>query len=483
MTPSLTQEITGYNYISSMDPVFSPVKPVVDKNLTPRYGNQSITGLMGMISGGMNPVPGLYYQHFEEDWINDIVEVVGQAAGAAGAAVTFTVAAAYQWTFPGSAGTTAQAPYIVGAQGGIPLSGGTTNPVRVQDVLLIPDGAGGAVEALVTAATGTTFTCYPTVTATAIPATVTNVTQIVISGNGWGEGTDQPLGRNTSLIRYTNNAQIFKGTAAATGSAMGVQMWIQVPDKTGVLGWAWYLKNQKDQRTLFLNEEEVQLVTGQKLSNATLAVLQPTTVKTEGLIPFIQNYGNPFSFSAIAGVQLSDYENMIVVLNSNRGAMENTCWEGIVYTQARERFMRDTMKNGAISYGTFEGMNREKAISFGFSSFELSGYTFHCKTYDLFNHPKYLGAAQFSYKNSAMIIPSGQVAASFRPGAKATEMVPSLRMNYVKLGQYSRELEEWITGGANGIYNQTLDQLQYNLRSHKGFEGFGANRYVYMTGK
>src|ERR1035437_7348582 len=144
MTPSLTQEPTIYNYISSMDPVFSPVKPEVDKTLTPRYGNQSITGLIELISGGLNPVPALYYQHFEEDWITDIVEVVGQAAGAANAVVTFTVAAAYQWIFPGAAGTTAQAPYVVGSEAGIPVSGGTTNPVRLNDILSIPDGAGGS---------------------------------------------------------------------------------------------------------------------------------------------------------------------------------------------------------------------------------------------------------------------------------------------------------------------------------------------------
>jgi hypothetical protein len=393
------------------------------------------------------------------------------------------VAAAYQWIFPGAAGTTPQAPYVVGSEAGIPVSGGTTNPVRVQDILSIPDGSGGSVEAMVTAATGTTFTCYPTQAGGIIPATISNVTQIIISGNAWGEMTDQPTSRNTSLIRYSNNAQIFKGAHAASGSAMGIQMWVQVPTKDGGFGWAWYMKGQRDERIRFLNEQEIQNVTGLQLTNLTLAALQPTTVKTRGLIPDIQANGNPFNFSAIAGVQLSDFENLNVVLTANRGSKENTLWEGLLFTQSVDRVMRDTLKNGAIQYGTFEGMNKEKAISFGFNSFELNGYTYHRKAYDLFNHPKYLGAKQFNYTNSAILIPSGNVAASFSPGPKAKEMVPSLRVNYVKLGTYSRELEEWMTGGANGVYTNSLDQLQYNLRGHLGMEAFGLNRYAYMTGK
>ncbi len=465
-TPSLTQAPTNYNYVSSLDLTLSPHEPSVDTTLTQRYGNQNITGFMEM-QGAMNPVSAIQYNHFEEDWIQDIVEVVGQAAGAAGAIVTFTVATAYQYAYPGAA----QAPYIDTATT-------TTNPVRLKDVLLFPDGT----EALVTARTATTFACYPTQTGAVIPATVTNVTQIIIVGNAHEEQSDQPASRNTTLIRYTNNMQIFKGNSTASGTEMGVQTWFQAPDQNGKMGWLWYFKAQRDENNRFQNEREIQMLTGKKLTNATLAAVVPTTTKTEGLIPFIVNYGNVSSYSSISGIQLADFENMIVTLDKNRGAKENTVWCGINLSQGIDRFMRDTMKNGAISYGAFSG-SKEKAISFNFASFELTGYTFHKKTYDLFNHPRYLGAAGFPYQNMGLVIPSDKVGATFEPGSKASEKVPSLRMNYLKGkgNDYSRNLEEWVIAGANGVYNNSVDQWSWNIRSHAGFEGFAANRFVQLT--
>ena len=475
-TPSLTQAATTYNYVSSLDLTLSPHEPVVDGTLTRRYGNQNITGFLEM-QGSMNGVSAIQYNHFEEDWIQDVVEVVGQAAGAAGAIVTFTVATPYQYQYPGTSGTTAQAPYIVGSESGFPVSGGTTNPVRLKDVLLFPDGT----EALVTAVTSTTFACYPTQTGASIPATTTNVTQIVIAGNAHEEQSDQPASRNTTLIRYTNNMQIFKGNSTASGTEMGVQTWFQAPDQNGRMGWLWYFKAQLDEKDRFENEREIQMLTGQKISNATLAAIVPTTTKTEGLIPFIVNYGNVQTYSQVSGIQLADFESAVVTLDKNRGAKENTVWCGINLSQGVDRFMRDTMKNGAISYGAFDG-SKEKAISFNFSSFELTGYTFHKKTYDLFNHPRYLGAAGFSYQYMGLIIPADKVGATFEPGSKAKVTVPSLRFNYLqgRGNNYSRNFEEWVNAAANGIYTGSVDQWAYNIRSHAGFEGFAANRFMQL---
>lgn len=468
-TPSLLQAPTNYNYVSSLDLTLSPHEPVVDTTLTQRYGNQNITGFLEM-QGAMNPVSGIQYTHFEEDWIQDIVEVNTQAGGAADASVTLTVDTAYRRTYPGAA----QAPYIDTATV-------TTNPVRLKDVVMFPNG----VEALVTARNATTFAVSPVVSGESIPATTTGVTQIIIVGNAHEEQSDQPASRNTTLIRYSNDLQIFKGNSTASGTEMGVQTWFQAPDENGKMGWLWYFKAQRDENTRFQNEREIQLVVGQKLTNATLATVVPTTTKTEGLIPFIVNYGNVANYSGISGIQLADFEDAIVTLDKNRGSKENTVWCGINLSQGIDRFMRDTMKNGAISYGAFNG-SKEKAISFNFSSFELTGYTFHKKTYDLFNHPRYLGAVGFPYQNMGLVIPAGTVGATFEPGTKAAEKVPSLRMNYLKGkgSNYSRNLEEWVSAAANGIYNNGTagtDQWSWNIRSHAGFEGFAANRFMQLT--
>lgn len=478
-TPSMLQAATSHNWVSSMDATQSVLKPSVDPQLIQRYGDQNMTGFMEM-QGSMNPVSALQYDHFESDWLHSIVKVTGQGAAAANAAVTFTVAAspAYTYTYP----STAQAPYI---SVGPSSTATTTNPVGVQDIIQFPDGT----QALVTARTTTTFTCYPTVLGTNIPATTTNVTEIAIIGNAHAEGSVQPASRNSRLNRYRNNMQIFKRTHETTGSAMGEQIWVEVEGTNGQKGYLWYYKGQLDEFKRMKNEREVSLLVGNKLTNTTLANIatpdESTTITTEGLIPFITNYGNITTYSLVTGILLADFEIMIATqLDKNRGAKENTMWCGISLSQGIDRFMRAEMKNGAISYGAFQG-SKEKAISFNFSSFELTGYTFHKKTYDVFNYPQMLGALGQPYSTMGLIIPADNVVTSLGPN-KTKVSVPSLRINYLSQksagGSYNRDWEEFMTGGANGIYTNSTDSIQYNLRSHVGFEGFAPNRFCQLVG-
>ena len=51
------------------------------------------------------------------------------------------------------------------------------------------------------------------------------------------------------------------------------------------------------------------------------------------------------------------------------------------------------------------------------------------------------------------------------------------------LGGYSREWEEFPTGGANGVYTNQTDIRTINMRSENGFEGFGANRFYTVQGE
>lgn len=471
-TPSILQAPTDHNWVSSIDSVLKVLKPSVDSELTKRYGNQDMTGFLKM-QGATNPVSSMEYTHYEEDWLHDIVIATG-TAGAANAAVTYTVVAGYQYTYP----TSAQSPYIVA------LPSTVTNPVLVQDIIQFPNGVEGIVTSVNYAAG--TFVAYPKVLGTNLPTT-TSSSQIIITGSAHAEGSDQPLSRNSRTIRYTNNMQIFKRSHKATGSAMGEQTWFQVEGLDGKKGYLWYYKGQFDEEKRFDNEKEVSLMVGAKITNTTFAAVsgQESTIASEGLIPFIENNGNITTYSLITGLSLADFETMIATqLDKNRGAKENTLWCGINVSQSIDRFMRAEMKEGGISYGAFNG-DQAKAISFNFNSFNLTGYTFHKKTYDVFNYPKMLGAAGQAYANMALVVPADNVVTSLGENKTKTS-VPSLRINYLSQknagGSYDRMLETWLTGGANGVYTNTVDTVQYNLRSQCGFEGFAPNRWVKITG-
>jgi len=462
--PSAFQAPTNHNWVSSLElqTVVGVHAPEVMESLIPRYGNQNITGLMEM-QGSMNPVQAQLYTHFEENRLHTVVQFDAHAAGGANLATTLTIAAAYQYTYP----TTAQAPYIT-TTGAV-----TTNPLIVNQVVEFPN----EVRALVTAVSSSTATLVPIVSGEEIPQVFTG-TVVIIIGNAHEEGSGQPLGRNSNLSKYENNLMIMKAKASSTGTEMGQAVWFPLKDQNGKTGYVWYYKAQFDEYTRFRNEREMMMLLGKKITNTTLAALVPTNTVTEGLLPFIENYGNNYGYSAITGIQLADMELISAQLDSQRGDKENTMWCGFNLNLGVDAFMRDTMKNGAISYGVFGG-SKEKAIDFGFDSFVIGNYTYHKKTYDLFNDPTLLGADGFPYKNMALIMPATKVGAHFSPGSKEKTMVPSLRINYLK-GKgtgYSREMEEWLTGGVDGVYTNEDDVRNYNMRSHWGFEGFGANRF------
>ena len=63
--------------------------------------------------------------------------------------------------------------------------------------------------------------------------------------------------------------------------------------------------------------------------------------------------------------------------------------------------------------------------------------------------------------------------------AKSGDKIPSLRIRYKAANGYSREMEHWLTGSAV-LKNKTNteDNLKCHYRTERGFEGFGANRYM-----
>jgi len=114
------------------------------------------------------------------------------------------------------------------------------------------------------------------------------------------------------------------------------------------------------------------------------------------------------------------------------------------------------------------------ALNLGFNSFSRGGYTFHKKTYDLFNHPKLVGATNFNYNGYGICIPMDT-----QKDAKSGDKIPSLRIRYKAANGYSRDMEHWLTGSAV-LQNKTntTDVLQSHYRCERGFEGFAANRYM-----
>jgi hypothetical protein len=325
------------------------------------------------------------------------------------------------------------------------------------------------------------FTAYPRVSTDVMPQTsVTD--EIIILGNQKPEESTVNIGRNFRTLLYKNNMQTSDGSTKVSGTAMAEQLWFEVEGLGGKMGYLWYYKQQLDEFVRIRNEREMQIITGKKTTNTTFANVagNETSQSTEGLIPFVESYGNITTYNTISGITLQDFENMIISqLDRNMGADENALYLAISLESLIDSFIRDEMKEGGVIYNTFDG-HKDQAVKFGFESFEVLQYTFHKKRYNLFNYQKTLGANGHKYKDLGLVIPMDKKVRTVGYEGKS-ETLPSICVNYQSQagagGDYSRDWEEWLTGGAAGVYTTNVDKVEQNYRTTFGFEGYGANRF------
>lgn len=465
-TPAGVQVATQLNWIAS-NAAYSLIKPTIDPNEAKVWGTQDVTGLMENL-GGINYIEGVAYRHFEEDRLHQVIIATG-TSGALGATITYTIDASdYIASYPSSANE----PYVA--------TGTQVNliPVRVNEVLLFPNGAQGIVTAVSQSAH--TFDCVST-NGTVLPTTTTADT-IINLGVSVGEGKDMPSSFNVREHVYYNMAEIMSDAHTATGTSLGIKTWVEYEFK-GQKQAKWWFKGQSATYRRFRNFREMKLVTGESVtsSSTAAATYDATLARTEGLIPFSTSYNAQNTFNVNSGLTLEDYQNIFIdQLDKNKGTSEYAVWSSIKNVAAIQSFVRSEMKQGGVQYGAFSG-GEKQYVDFGFNSFQTLGYTSHLMTYQAFNDPTLLGAAGFTYSDLSLFIPMNKEIYAIGDKKEKT-MVPSIRVNYVKNGDTNREWEEFLTGGTGGVYTNTVDTIQINFRSHAGFEGFGANRFGALAG-
>lgn len=470
-SPADVAVATQHNWIGS-NAAYNLIKPQIDPKEAKVWGTQDLTGLMEML-GGKNYIAGISYRHMEEDRLHQIVVATNATTNTIGSDVTYTVVST---NYMAGFNSTAVEPYLAGSAW---PSTAVANlmPVRVNEVLLFPNGAQGLVKSV--DASNHLFVCIST-NGVILPNT-TSSDNIINLGVTVGEGKDMPTSFNFRENVYYNMAEIMEDAHQATGTSLGEQTW-QTYEWKGQTKAVWWFKGQSGTFRRFRNFRELKLVTGNKVTSTSTAAAtyDPTLVRTEGLIPFSSSYNSATSFNLSSGLTLDDWQTLTIdSIDKNAGTSEYAVWEAISVRQATESFIRVEMKNGGVQYGAFSG-GEKQAVDFGFTSFATLGYTFHLFTYQPFNNPTTLGAAGHSYSNLALFIPMNKEIYAIGEQKQKTE-VPSIRVNYVN-NEFNREWEEFLTGGTGGVYTNTTDTIQINFRSHAGFEGFGANRFCTLQG-
>lgn len=453
-TPSNVAVATTNNYVSSIDLVNrmdggttdaaqALHKRDVDEQLIKRYGNQGITGLMELL-GSKKETTANTFEHYEETFLHNSFSGSFHASNG-----TLTIGSGDR----DSAGNT------VLREGDL-LLGNTGVMYYVAEGTTQPDHTAICKELDGTLAVGTDTT-------------------FAVVGNAYAEQTDQPGGVTPRVHHYQNKCQIIKESFVVSGSEATNAVYVKVNSPESGTGYLWYLQGEADTYQRFMDYSELAMIIGQSddgsLRDGNADDSAGSSVKTtEGLLSFIENKGQSMDLGSSA-ITMADFDAAVKSLDKYRGAKEMALYAGINLSLDIDDLLasQGAYAAGGANYGTFAN-NKDMALNLGFNSFSRGGYTFHKKTYDLFNRPDLLGASGFNYNGFGMCIPMDS-----QKDAKSGEKIPSLRMRYKAANGYSREMEHWLTGGAI-LQNKTngKDELRCNYRTERGFEGFAPNRFL-----
>ena len=458
LNPTGVKMATQENYVSALTTqALAMHKREVDENFVKRYGNQGITGLLELV-GAKKECTQTNFQHYEEAFIHNTVTVTFPSASGAGS-ITLTHVA------------TGDNTDALGGDDEI-ITGNTDHPVRVGDLLMTSQGDILYVDGVNDGGTPT-FTIHNTQGTNWLGTGYTTGNHtLTIIGNTHAENSGQPASIMPRVHTYENNVMIIKESFEVSGTEATNVIYFKVDNEKMGSGYLWYLKGEADTYKRFLDYCELQLILGKKHDASASADVVGRG--TEGLLDFIESKGQSMDLGSTA-ITMADFDAVVKSLDKYRGAKEYALYAGIDLSLDIDDLLaaQGAYAAGGANYGTFSN-KKDMALNLGFNSFSRGGYTFHKKTYDLFNHPKLMGATGFNYPGYGICIPMDS-----QRDAKSGGKIPSLRIRYKAANGYSREMEHWLTGSAV-LKNKTneSDNLKSHYRTERGFEGFAPNRFM-----
>lgn len=468
-TPSAGGSATSHNYIDTMSIAYNQSlrKPHVDGKLVHAFGNDMISGFCESM-GNYEGVNNIEYFHVEKDRIKEILQGTCTTGGA-NASVTFTIT-------NGSSVVYNATPYNTNN-----TVNGDFEPVRKDDILLFPNGVQGRVTSN---PSSNTVTVIPTVLGTAIPTTVASDEVVVLSSIAT-EFQGARTSYNTKTWTYSNNLSHIYDTHKVSATAMGEKTWFNNLGEDGNESAWWYEGVADTYKNVMTNLEQF-MVVGKQFTNTTMtnaSQAEAEALAGRGIITDIETYGNVETYTA-GSFALTDLENMGLNLVQNKGSEENTLWCGYALKVELDNLFRTSegLKAGGVVYSTAEGSSfgETRRAAFEFDHVSYGGFKYFIKRLDMFNNPQGLGAAGQSYTNMGLLIPNDNTVVEQFQGSSGIG-VPSLRLRYLDIPNYTRGYREWPSGGALDNPTDENTQALFTFDVYRGIECSGLNRWGQFT--
>lgn len=358
---------------------------------------------------------------------------------------------------------------------GVLTGGGLDTTLRLNDVLLLSDGQ----RVVVTDLTDSTSIRVRSLKGGNCAAQSGGTFTGAVIGNIYAQGTNQPSKfYETSLTKYRNPLFITKEVFIVNGSQATNIGWVNVNGS-----YLWYHKNEMDARKRFMNQREMMMVFGQlteETTNKTIALASGNVTGSEGYFQAVEKRGIVADVSGGAQgtfASITDMDQIILELDKEGAPMEYA-----MYVDRRTSLdIDDLLAKGIATQvtaglpGQFGAFNNDAnmAIQLGFKSFTRGGYTFHKHDWKMLNDATISGLTANGSLYKGAMIPLTTVA-----DAKTGERSPALEMNYKAAGNYSRDMEHFITGSILGYATDGEDVARFNYRSECNLITRAANQHV-----
>jgi hypothetical protein len=363
--------------------------------------------------------------------------------------------------------------------------GATTAAIRVgQTVFIQENSAGFSNKAIVTSATGLTFTvAYYDAGGQAVVG-AGNTFTVFIYGSEFKKGTTGMVGSLESEDEiFSNKPIILKDRYAVSGSDMAQIGWVEVTTENGATGYLWYLKSEHETRLRFEDYMETAMIEAVPMQNVANAAIADGS---EGIFYVVEDRGNVWGGGT--PTSLADWDSIVQRLDK-QGAIE----ENVVFCNRRLSFDIDGMLaglNGAstaapatpsygASYGLFDN-DVTMALNLGFSGFRR-GYDFYKSDWKYLNDPTMRGglstAANATGTITGLLVPAGSTSVYDQIMGKNAKR-PFLHVRYRATETEDRRYKTWITGSAGGAVTSDLDAMEVNFLSERCVCTLGANNFV-----
>jgi hypothetical protein len=223
----------------------------------------------------------------------------------------------------------------------------------------------------------------------------------------------------------------------------------------------------------YMNNAFFKIMEGVAVNNLTNG-----TSGTVGVIPRVEANGTTIQYSN-GSMGLADIHSITRSLNFYGGTGEYHFLQDIYQRQEMNDLLFGEYQNGAISYGSVGG-SQEAAVSYGFSSFMIDGYTFHFFLNNMFSPEAVYhinpGALTPEKRNYGLLIPQ-----KINSDAKTGKQFPSFQIIFQEVnGQRILTTETGMLAPQNKTTtaNKTITMLSY-----PGVRVFAANQYLIFDGQ